>query len=363
MGRVFLDGIGFREAGVRLAQPVTARGRADRSVTVAQLVSTPESSVVVYEVEWRGEQNIHPQADRVVLHGASTDPACRPGGLRMAVREGKLVVSRTLPPVADGVRNVDLEIAGDAGEWRLALELEPFGSEEAAYELDASDTRHSITLAVRGVIRRQDTTILDIAVPVEPGRRIDIGGLNGLRDETTGMNLRDQHGRVYPERVRADARDQFPELPGQDVGVFDALAPDAGAVLLEVPFVSVHDHTASVDVPLPVVSPVEVTLGDARLRVVATRTTHLATPRYTGAALVIEIESDWTDDRRVVWVSSARLDGDDRGVIHGGTYAPAPELQRELKIVNDAPAEARVLTLRAPTLQIRGPWQIPLGML
>lgn len=363
MSRVFLDGIGFREAGVRLAKPVTARGSSGRAVTVTQLVSTPESSVLEYEVEWHGEQDIHPQSDRVTLHGASLDLACRPGGLSVSVREGKLVVSRTLPPIARGVTSVEVEITGDAGEWRLAIELEPFGNDDVAQELDATDTRHGITLAVRGVTRRSDATILDIAVPIERGRQIAIGGLSGMRDQKTAMVLRDQHGREYPERTRMDARDQYPDPPGQDVGIFRALPPDAGSMHLEVPFVNVHDHMASVDIPLPVSAPIEVSLGGAQLRILATRIAELAMPRYKGPALTVEVESDWTDDRRIVWISSARLDGKDNGVIHRGTYAPAPELQREFSIASEAQADARVLTLRAPAVQMRGPWRIPLGLL
>lgn len=363
MSRVFLDGIGFREAGVRLARPVTARGSGDRAVTITQLVSTAESSVLEYEVEWHGEQNIHPQSDRVALHGASLDPTCRPGGLSVSVREGKLVVSRTLPPVASGVTSVEVQITGAAGEWRLGLELEPFGNAAVAQELDASDTRHGITLAVRGVTRRNDSTILDIALPIERGRQIAIGGLSGMRDQETAMVLRDQRGREYLEHVRADARDQYPDPPGQDVGIFDALPPEAGSMHLEVPFGNVHDHTASVDIPLPVTAPIEVSLGGAQLRILATRVAELAMSRYKGPALTVEVESDWADDRRIVWMSSARLDGKDNGVTHRGTYAPAPELQREFSIATEAPADARVLTLRAPAVQMRGPWRIPLGVL
>ena len=360
MTRVFLDGIGFRDAGLRLGRPLAVKGSSGRTLTVTQLVSTPESSVLVYEVEWQGEQNIHPQSDRVVLHGASTDPACRPGGLSMSVRAGKLVVSRTMPPVADGIRDVEVEIVGDAGEWRIPLALEPFGDIDVARAIDASDTWHGITVGVRGIAQRPDATILDITIQAGPRRRIEIGGLNGLRDETTAMRLRDERGRVYPERVRQDARDQFPDPPGQDVGVFDPLPPDTGAIVLEVPFVTVHDYGASVDVPLPVTSPVDMTLAGAPLRVVRTHADVIETPHHQGNALAVEVESEWLDDHRIVCLSSARLDGVDRGVMHGGIYAPAPELKRELKIANDAPDAARTLTLGSPQIQISGPWRVAL---
>lgn len=130
MARVFLPGIGFREPGLRLGKAVTQRSAGGRAVTITQLVSTPDATNLIYEVEWHGEQDIHCERDRVVMHGASTDPACRPGGMAVAVRQDKLVCTRSLPPVAAGVTHVEIEIAGDAGQWRVPLDLEVFGADE-----------------------------------------------------------------------------------------------------------------------------------------------------------------------------------------------------------------------------------------
>jgi hypothetical protein len=363
VARTFLDGIGFRDSGLRLARPVAAKSASGRSVTVTQFVSTAESSVVVYEVEWNGEQDLHPQADRVVLHGASTDPACRPGGMSVAVRPGKLVVDRTLPPLVEGVARAELEIHGGAGEWRIPLDLESFGDRDSARQIDASDTRHGITIAVRGIVRRPDATILDIALPIERTRMVHIGGLRGLRDESTGMVLRDGQGREHSERVRKDARDRFPHQPGQDVGIFDALPADAGHVVLEIPYVSVTDHTASVEVALPVSEPSTVELGGAVLQVRGTRAGEVSGPGYSGKVLVVEVASEWRDDKRVAAINGALLDGVDRGLMHDGIYAPAPEVSRELRIANEDPAAARLLTFRWPDFQLRGPWRLELGEL
>src|SRR5438034_8174387 len=94
-----------------------------------------------------------------------------------------------------------------------------------------------------------DATVVEVrAQSARPGWRVNIGGLHGLRDETTAMRLHDQRGRTYAERARKDARDQFPDrFSGADVAVFDSLPDDAGALLLEVPYVCAVDHTTSVE--------------------------------------------------------------------------------------------------------------------
>ena len=361
MGRVFIDRIGFREPGVRLSAPVTATNAAGRGLTVTQLVSTADATDVIYEVEWHGEQDLHPQRDNVVLHGASTDPACRPGAMNMAVREGKLVLTRSLPPVAAGIRSVELEVAGSEGGWRVPLELEAYGADGGLREVGSSATLHGITITVRGIDRGPEATLLELAVSFEGlRRRVDIGGLSGLRDEVTAMRLRDERGRIYVERTRNDARDQLPDPTGRaDVAVFDPLPPDAEALRLEVPYVSVTDFESAVDVALPVREPVDLSLAGARLRVLATRESEIDTPHFRGPAIAVDLDPEWHEDRRIIWPAQAKIDGVGKFVGTGGSiYAPAPEPLATLTIPCDAPSEARVLTLGNAFVQLRGPWRI-----
>lgn len=363
MGRVFIDRIGFREPGVRLTAPATATNAAGRALTVTALVSTAEATDLIYEIEWHGEQDFHPQGDRVVLHGADIDAACRPRGMNMAVRHGKLVLTHALPPVGEGVRRVELEVAGSEGAWRVPLELEPFGLEAGLREVDASDTLHGITIAVRGIAHLPDATVFELVVSFEGlRRRVDIGGLNGLRDEVTALRLRDVRGGVYAERTRNDARDQLPDPTGRaDVAVFGSLAPDAGALTLEVPSVSVNDFASTADVALPVTDPVNITLAGARLRVLRTRETEIDTPQFRGAAIAVDLDASWHEDRRIIWPTQAKVDGASRGVgTGGGMYAPAPEPLTTLTIPCDSPSTARVLTLGGAFVQLRGPWRIPI---
>jgi hypothetical protein len=328
MARVFLPGIGFREPGLRLSRPVTQRSANGRAVTITELVSTPDGTDLVYEVEWHGEQDVHSERDRVVMRGASTDPACRPGGMAVAVRQDKLICTRSLPPVETGIRHVEIEITGDAGEWRVPLELEPFGSDEEQRrrEVGISDTRHDVTITVDSITFLSDSTAVELRAHTDdPRRRIHIGGLHGLRDETTAMRLHDSQSRTYVERTRNDARDQFPDrFNNADVAVFDPLSDEVGPLVLEVPYACGEDRATSVDVALPVREPITVELAGAQMCILATREAEL--PGSRGPAIAVDLDvSTWHEDRRVIAPLGASVDGRECGISWGnGLYAPAP---------------------------------------
>jgi hypothetical protein len=368
MARVFLPGIGFRQPGLRLREPVTQRNANGRSATITQLVSTSDGTDLIYEVEWHGEQNVHCERDRVVMHGASTDPACRPGEMSVAVRQGKLVCTRSLPPVAAGITRVEIEISGDGGQWRVPLDLQPFGVDEQQrrHQVGTSDTRQEVTITVDSIAFMPDATVIEIrAVSARPGWRVNIGGLNGLRDETTAMHLHDGRGRTYQERTRQDARDQFPDRSGQhDVGMFDPMSDDAGAFLLEVPYVCANDHTTtSADIAVPLREPITVELAGAETRLLATREGEL--PGSRGSAIAVDLDvSTWYDDRRVIAPLGAKLDGRDTGISWGdkGLHGPSPQPAPSVLVPCATPYEPHLLALRGAFVQLRGPWRIPIAV-
>lgn len=365
MSRLFLRGIGFREPGLRLGAPVTQRTANGRALTITDLVSTPDGTDLVYEVEWHGEQNVHCERDGVVMHGASTDPACRPGSMGVAVRQGKLVCTRSLPPVETGIRHVEIEITGDAGEWRVPLDLEPFGDDEQQRRRDigASDTRQDVTITVDSIVLMAEATAVEVRAHCgRPGWRTGIGGLQAMRDETTAMRLHDERDRTYLERTRNDARDQFPDRFGrEDVAIFDPLPDDAGALVLEVPFVCSEDHATSVDIALPMRKPVTIELAGAQICILATREAEL--PRSRGPAIAVDLDvTTWHDDRRVITPLRASVDGHEVGVSWAnGLHAPAPAPVPYILVPCAAPSAARALTLRGAFVQQRGPWRIPIG--
>lgn len=368
MARVFLPGIGFRQPGLRLGEPVAQRSASGRSVTITQLISTPDGTDLIYEVEWHGEQDVHSERDRVVMYGASTDPACTPGGMAVAVRQGKLVCTRSLPPVAAGITRVEIEISGDLGQWRIPLDLEPFGADEQQrrHEVGTSDTRQEVTITVDGIAFMPDATVIEVsAVSARSGWRVNIGGLDGLRDETTAMRLHDGRGRTYEERTRQDARDQFPDRSGRgDVGVFEPISGDVGALVLEVPYVCATDDTTTcADIALPVREPITIELAGAEMRLLATREAQL--PGSRGSAIAVDLDvSTWYGDRRVIAPLGAKLDGRDAGMSWGdkGLHGPSPEPASTVLVPCATPSEPHVLILRGAFVQLRGPWRIPIAV-
>ena len=362
MGRVFLTGIGFRAPGLRLAEPVTVKG--ERALTVRELVAVADGTDLVYEVEWHAGENLGVERDKVILRPIDETPVCRPGSMSVSVRAGKLVCTRTLPPIAAGTRHVDLHVNGNAGDWSIPLDLEPFGNDgQPQREVGTSDTRHGVTIVARGLSLTDEALIVELAVATDrPRARVEIGGFGGLRDDTTAMRLVDTQGRTYGERTRNDARDQLPGPPGADVGVFDRPPLDAAALTLKVPYVFAMDGDARADVPLPVTSPVDVEFGPFQIRLVDARPAQLPEPRGGGPALALTFDyGDWQNDRRLIMPAHGTLDGKPTGFVHSGFYAPAPPSVTSFLIPATAPGEARTLGLTEAWFQVRGPWRLPLG--
>jgi hypothetical protein len=195
-----------------------------------------------------------------------------------------------------------------------------------------------------------------------PGWRVNIGGLHGLRDQTTAMRLHDACGRTHLERTRQDARDQFPDrFNTADVAVFDPLPDDAGDVVLEVPYVCADDHASSAEIALPVRQPVGVDLAGTEMRVLGTREAEL--PGTHGPAIAVDLDvKSWVRDRRVIAPLTASLDGQRCGISWGnGLNAPSPEPAPYVLVPCANPDQPHALTLRGAWVQLRGPWRVPIG--
>ncbi len=246
----------------------------ERTLTVLQLIATAESTDLVYEVTHLpsdGSSMPMPGGgrggmDRVWLSDGS-DKYGPGGGMSISVRSGKLVRTFTLVPMPEGTARVELHVEGtDIGEWNVPLDLAPFpGPDDARYiEIGASDSRHGVTVSVRGAVDRADLTAFDLfALADSPDMRIwGLGGLH-MRDATTALVLRDDKGRSFTERFRQDARDQFPDPSGiADVAIFEGLPDDAEHLTIEVPTVCFDDSRPQLDIDLPLGAPIDARLGD-----------------------------------------------------------------------------------------------------
>jgi hypothetical protein len=367
--RTFLPGIGFRRAGARLAAPVAVQ-RGERTLTVLQLVATPEATDLIYEVtHLPGDASPAPPGgmDKVVLNDGSADHGIG-GGMHISVRMGKLVRGFTMVPLPAGLRRVELRVSGPSiGEWSVPLELGPFPSDAAEryVSVDASDIRHGITVTVRGIVVSRDMTVLDLMVLADrPTVRVDgLGGLAGMRDASTALVLRDQSGRVYPEHFRQDARDQLPDPTGiADVAIFDALEDGADELVLEVPSICFDDQDPRLDVALPVDSPMSAMLGDYPIRVLASRQIEIARMGQRVRAVALDLGLATPEsDVRVLKPWQVLADGRPSGYSYGdqGIHGPAPEPLDLIEIHLGGSEPLKQVTLVGATVQARGPWLIP----
>lgn len=373
MQKAFLPEIGFRQAGVRLARPISLE-RDGRTLTVRQLVCTPKGIDLVYDFtnlpdDERTPMGQAPDRETVTLLDGPKEHRTSPTQFSMGVRTGKIERSMTLqvdPPLPTDVRGLGLRLDGaTVGAWSLFLDLVPFpsGADDEYVGLDASDEREGITLTLRGIALSGETTAVELeASMAAPATRINgVGGLHGLRDGTTALVLRDQTGRTYPERARPDARDQFPgpRWVGA-IALFDRLADDARELEIEVPYVCVDESGVQGDVDLPVTTAVDLTVGTYPIRVLSTREADSTAPWNRGPALAVDLDlGGWHGDRRILTLAGVSVDGAQCGCSFGrGIHGPEPEPVTYIEIPLKDPLAARRLTLRGATVQVRGPWRI-----
>lgn len=362
---MFLPGIGFRGPGVRLARPVSQE-RAGRTVTVTELVSTTSGTDLEYEFTClEGDTDLW-RHETTLLRSGSREFRGAPGPLHSSVRPGKIVRGLSLAPIPSDIRQVDLMLSGGVlGDWSFPLELAAFpsGGVTEATALDASDTREGITIHVRAIAVTPEATALQLEVLAQPPVCMigGIGGMRGMREAATALTLRDQTGRVFPERIRPDARDQFPNPTGRgDVALFDALPPDAHELELDVPFVIVEESTPAISIELPVTRPTDVMLGPFAIQVLGSRAADADKPWHRGPALAVDLDlGGWQRDRRVLKPGQVAVDGKPGGFgFGGGMRGPAPEALSYIEIPVAEPEKAKNLTLSMATVQVRGPWRV-----
>lgn len=356
---------------MRLAEPI-AVVQGERTLTVLRLVATPEASDLVYELtHLPGDDHAiampghQAGMDRVWLtDGSATYGAA--GSMSLAVRTGKLVRSFTLVPMAEGTTHVELHVDGAAiGEWTVPLDLVPFpGPDEAAYaQIGKSDSRHGITVTVRGMVASERETAFDLITLAEaPDTRVwGLGGLH-MRDASTAITLGDDKGRSFTERFRQDARDQFPDPTGiADVAIFDALPQDADQLTIEIPSVCFDDSRPTLDIDLPVVSPIEARFGSYPIRITSANPVTVTRGGRAVTVVALEVELGSVDNELcVIHPTRAMADGKMTGAGWGshGIYAPSPQPTKTVEVYYTGDTPPRRITLIGATIRARGPWRV-----
>jgi len=368
--KTFLPGIGFRRAGTQLATPVSVT-QGQRTLTVLRLIATPDATDLAYELtHLPNHEGTFPTPQRhgmdavsLVVDGANYGVG---GGMNISVRQGKLVRTFSMVPLPEGTTHLELHVSGPSiGEWNAPLALVPFpGPDEARYrEVNASDTHHGVTVTARGIVASATETALDLIV-MHADAQTRVWGLGGLhmRDETTALRLRDDKGRMFVERFRNDARDQFPDPSGiADVAIFEPLPDDSDELTVEVPCVCFEDHRPSLDVDLPVETPIETRLGDYPILIRGSRADTITRGGRSLTAVILDVDlGDVEDELCLINPTRTKADGKGAGGGWGehGIYAPSPTPIPVIEIYYSGDTPPKRVTLQGATVRARGPWRI-----
>ncbi len=237
---------------------------------------------------------------------------------------------------------------------------------------DGSDTRHGITIRVHGVASNEVTTALDLEATADaPVRFIrGIGALMGIRRGPTKFKLRDEHGRTYYE-VDPTVPPRGDPTGRTDVAVFPSLEPDAHSIELIVEYVIVEESEGEIEVSLPVTEPRSFEFGPYPIRVLASRVVAPPSPEamppgmHLGDQLRLDVDlGDWRSDRRLLSPGRVLADGTDHGFRWSPTGRPtdanptnATQIQY-IEIPVAEPDSVKTVTLRYPTVHVRGPFRI-----
>ena len=370
--KAFLRGIGFRRPGVLLPAPVSVT-RGERTLTVLRLVATPESTDLMYELtHLPNDESPMPMPGRDrggIDHVWLTDGTEKygtGGGMSISVREGKLVRTFSLVPIPAGTPRIDLHVDGPSiGEWNVPLELQEFpGPDDPPYiAIGASDTRHGVSVTVRGMVAGANETAFDLIALADTASKhvLGLGGMH-MRDASTAITLRDDIGRSFVERFRQDARDQFPDHTGiADVAIFDALPADAQELSIEVPSVCLQDAGGELDIDLPIAAPIDGRLGDHPIRVNSAKQATVTRGGRSVDVIALDVDLGSVDDELcVIHPMMAKADGEMCGIGWGshGIYAPSPQPTKTVEVYPRGETLPKRITLSGASIRARGPWRV-----
>ena len=376
---VFVRGVGFRPSrgGVGLAEPVTVMKQADNALRVMFLVSSAERGTeLAFEMhdpprvaaakagyadyEWHRQMQVELRdtSGAPVAHSKLRGDSFSMGQHEFGFLRQELLFDRLSPDA----RRVTLEIRGNLGEWDIPLSLVPLAETGIAAKMPdlAEETRHGITMRVRGVVATHVETVLDIeAVAGPPARSIlAIGAWPTRYKAKELLALIDGHGRRLDEMTPAQRPHNWRQ-GDRTVATFPPLPSDSIDFTLLVPAVQVAESEGSVDVTLPIHVPTETAFGRC-----------LMTIRW--ADIVEDMRSaPGAETTRGVEVHFRPTSGDEpRRVLHPGRvlvdgaatssfgFDYADSQGPVMKVRLPAAGVAKTLTLLDPVVEVRGPWEI-----
>lgn len=258
-------------------------------------------------------------------------------------------------------RHIDLSFNGPAGEWAVRLPLVTIEAAGApARLLDATDSRHGVTLAARAIARTGQLTAIELEAYLDPpapasgpARRSLTGlgpCLHAGRLPGDQIVLREEHGERHLERGRPCMEQTGGKQ--REAVLFPAISDGviAGTIELERVWVS-EGEGDPVIVPIPGEADVEV-LG-CEARVSARREPGV----YTEGHVRVEVSArDAEADRQLVFFQSP--DAGSGGHQKLGMRVEHSVGKTPVVYVPEPTGGAEEVTLRWPVIQMRGPWKV-----
>ena len=183
-----------------------------------------------------------------------------------------------------------------------------------------------------------------------------LGALHGRRDGSTLFRLRDQDGQSFVEvawHERSDGRADNAEHAHAE---FRGVSQNARRYQLEIPFACVDDLRGELAIDLPVQKPLSAVLGRNAVRVLSSQVSHVPDGATPGPALAFDLDlGEWHDDWRVIKPYCAEVDGAPAPIVWE-SLGTEPTPSAFIRVRSDRAGDARRVTLRGATVQVRGPW-------
>lgn len=293
-----------------------------------------------------------------------TRPGWQVGGNFVPTSEGTAMLHYVdlLEPIDPSTRKLVLDITGVAGTWHAEVPVGPGNTGgAAAHLLDASSSKEGITIRASAIARSSQNTAIEIEAFLDAPpqdhlvtRRISALNANSL----LGSRVSDERLTLMA-RGRSEYLEASPAITEAVSGkhretlFFDPLPPDLTAVSLEIPSVTIQEHTPDA-LTIAVPGEMETTIAGCAARITATRMNDEA----RGARIRVQVAPlEPSAVRQLLYMQSA-----DTGLGIVGTKVTHCVGQAAYVDVPD-PGGVRDVTLRGPVIAVRGPWHLHLTLL
>ncbi|HEY6958871.1 MAG TPA: hypothetical protein VI814_08615 [Candidatus Limnocylindria bacterium] len=365
----YVPGLGFRRAdAVMLREPVTEKVD-EWSVTVDHVVADAEATQVAVTIygpfAWTGDRFKAPDVEYgglIQARSAAGDVVSsdrqRMFPLSHSVSHAGTSISCTanMDALTDLSERLDILIGPPLPPLVIPVTLTPVHDFAIpARSVNVSDSHHGVVLTAEAVGRGESMTAVLLHAALEPSaRKRFMRALGTFRDmprDPPGITLVDERGASVTPFAATRELSQGPEI--RMIAVFPAISPDARSAALTVPFVVLSEHLGA-PLRLPVPWDGDVALGDDTAHV---RTGRDSSPRG-GAAVTVEVEGTWHDDRRVLFAESLTVSERYGGVGFRAMPAEPPIVT----YTEDPTGEADAVSLESPVIQLRGPWTMTLPL-